>query len=146
MIIREMEMDDIERVAEIEAQNFARPWTAVGLFTYFMREDARFFVAVEGEEVAGYCGVLISIDEGDITNVAVEKSQQGKGIGTKLVQAMIRNMEEAGVTTLHLEVRASNENARKLYEKAGFVQDHIRKAYYSEPIEDGIAMSRRHSH
>ena len=65
-------------------------------------------MAEDDQEILGYCGVLTVLDEGDITNVAVRKDRQGEGIGKLLVQELIRKASDAGVTTIHLEVRESN--------------------------------------
>lgn len=46
------------------------------------------------------------------------------------------------VTTIHLEVRVGNETAIRLYERMGFTGDGIRKAYYSDPVEDALLMTR----
>ena len=54
----------------------------------------------------------------------------------------MRSLEQQGVTTIHLEVRTGNETAIRLYERMGFVGDGIRKAYYSDPVEDALLMTR----
>lgn len=146
MNIREMTWDDLDQVMVIERENFSVPWTEMGFFTYLMREDALFLVAEDEEEnILGYCGVIIAIDEGDITNVSVKKELQGKGIGKALVQALITQTVSRGVHTLFLEVRESNAGALALYEKMGFEYMGVRKNYYTDPVEDGITMSRKHS-
>ena len=58
------------------------------------------------------------------------------------MQSLIRLAAERDVTTIHLEVRTGNETAIRLYERMGFVRDGIRKAYYSDPIEDALLMTR----
>ena len=108
MIIREMQLDDLEQVIVLEQDFFSVPWTENGFFSFLIREDALFLVAEEDGEILGYCGVLMVLDEGDITNVAVDRKRQGKGIGKKLIQGLIKKTVQAGVTRLHLEVRPSN--------------------------------------
>lgn len=146
MNVREMIWDDLDQVMVIENENFSVPWTETGFFTYLMREDALFLVAEDEEEnILGYCGVIMVIGEGDITNVSVKKELQGQGIGKALLQELICQTVSRGVHTLFLEVRESNVAALALYEKQGFVRMGVRKNYYTDPVEDGITMSRKHS-
>ncbi|MFR2719095.1 MAG: ribosomal protein S18-alanine N-acetyltransferase [Ruminococcus sp.] len=140
--IREMQLDDLEQVMTIEEANFSVPWTETGFFTFLLREDTLFLVAEEGEKILGYCGVVTVQDEGDITNVAVDKNSQNQGIGKKLLEEMFQRTQKAGVCRLFLEVRAGNAAALHLYEKMGFVQMGIRKNYYEQPVEDGVVMMR----
>lgn len=145
MNVREMTAEDLEQVMEIETVCFSAPWTETGFFTYLLREDATFLVSEEQGEIFGYCGLITAADEGDITNVAVKKEKRGQGIGGALVQELIIRAEKAGVTSLYLEVRESNTTALALYGKLGFEQVGVRKHYYTDPTEDGITMSRKHS-
>ena len=113
-----------------------------GFFTFLTRDDAMFLVVEEKEKILGYCGLLMVLDEGDITNVAVRRDRQKEGIGAFLMQSLIRLAAEREVTTIHLEVRVGNETAIRLYERMGFTGDGIRKAYYSDPVEDALLMTR----
>ncbi|NCC43304.1 MAG: ribosomal-protein-alanine N-acetyltransferase, partial [Clostridia bacterium] len=65
--IREMEFDDLSAVMEIENENFSKPWTENGFFTFLIRDDTLFLVACEDDQILGYCGVVMVMDEGDIT-------------------------------------------------------------------------------
>ena len=69
MILREMLVDDLEQVMKIEIELFSPPWTKEGFFTYLTRKDAMFLVVEEKGEILAYCGLLMVLDEGDITNV-----------------------------------------------------------------------------
>ena len=142
MILREMLIDDLEQVMEIERELFHVPWIREGFFTFLTREDAMFLVVEEKEQILGYCGLLMVLDEGDITNVAVRRDRQKEGIGNFLMESLIRLAAERGVTTIHLEVRVGNDRAIRLYERNGFTRDGIRKGYYSDPIEDALLMTR----
>lgn len=141
--IREMEIDDLSQVMEIENATFAVPWTEMGYFSFLMREDTLFLVAEEEGKILGYCGLLMVLDESDITNVAVEKSHRGQGIGEALVRELADRAARRGIALLHLEVRQSNQAARGLYRKLGFLEDGLRKGYYEEPREDAVLMTLR---
>ena len=141
--IRQMEIPDLEQVLPIEEANFSTPWTANGFFTFLIREDALFLTAEEDGEILGYCGIILSLDEGEITNVCVREDCRRRGIGQMLMEGLIRETKKAGVRVWHLEVRQSNESAIRLYEKLGFVQDGLRKGYYEAPKEDAVLMSRK---
>ena len=142
MILREMLIDDLKQVMEIERELFHVPWTREGFLTFLTREDAMFLVVEEKEQILGYCGLLMVLDEGDITNVAVRRDRQKEGIGNFLMESLIRLAAERGVTTIHLEVRVGNDRAIRLYERNGFTRDGIRKGFYSDPTEDALLMTR----
>ena len=143
MILREMLVEDLDKVMEIEEDLFAVPWTKEGYFTFLTRKDAMFLVVEEKGEILGYCGLLMVLDEGDVTNVAVRRDRQREGIGNFLMESMLRLAYEQGIQTVHLEVRAGNSVAVRLYERLGFVKDGIRKGYYTDPVEDAVLMTRR---
>lgn len=142
MILREMLVEDLDQVMEIERELFSPPWTREGFFTYLTHKDAMFLVVEEKGEILAYCGLLMVLDEGDITNVAVRPDRQREGIGHFLMDSLIRLAEEQGVTTIHLEVRVGNDTAIRLYERMGFTRDGIRKQYYTDPVEDALLMTR----
>ena len=145
MMVREMLVEDLDQVMEIEQDLFSVPWTREGFFTFLTRDHAMFLVVEEKGKILGYCGLLMVLDEGDITNVAVKRDRQREGIGNFLMESLIRLAADLGVTTIHLEVRAGNEKAIRLYERVGFTRDGIRKKYYTDPIEDAILMTRHPS-
>ena len=91
--------------------------------------------------VVGFAGIWILADEAHITNIAVRNLYQRQGIGELLLIATIDLSAELKTTLLTLEVRASNLPAQKLYEKYGFVQAGLRRAYYTDNREDALLMS-----
>ena len=105
MNIREMTLEDLDQVMAIEKENFSVPWTENGFFSFLIRQDTLFLVAEDETGIAGYCGIVMVPDEGDITNVSVAGNRRRQGIGAGLVRELIRRAGEAGVTKIYLEVR-----------------------------------------
>ena len=95
MILREMLVDDLDQVMKIENELFSPPWTKEGFFTYLTRKDAMFLVVEEKGEILAYCGLIMVLDEGDITNVAVRPDRQKEGIGHFLMDSLIRLVVQA---------------------------------------------------
>ncbi len=135
-----MQWDDLDQVMEIEHECFSVPWTETGFFTFLIRDDTLFLVAEEDEKILGYCGIVMVMDEGDITNVAVTSSMRNLGIGKMLLEKLFEETLARGVQKIFLEVRQSNAGAIHLYEKMGFVVTGRRKNYYEAPREDAILM------
>jgi len=140
--IRRMVSPDLPEVERIEKENFSRPWTAEDYQGFLDREDADFFVAVEDGHVVGYIGEYGIPDEGDITNVSVDRRYRNRHIGRRLVLDLIRAAELRGIRKIFLEVRESNAPAIRLYENAGFRRTGIRRNYYTSPTENAVLMMR----
>jgi len=138
-----MVLRDLDEVMEIEKASFPTPWSR-GMFSEDLdRPFSRPFVA-EGlsGEVMGYAVSWNVAGESHILNIAVRPDRRGTGIGRALVRECIRRGARAGCARIHLEVRAGNEEAQRLYLRCGFVFDGIRKGYYTDTREDAFLFSR----
>lgn len=142
MLLREMMVDDLDQVMEIEEAEFSIPWTREGFLTYLMKDHAMFLVVEEKGQILAYAGLLMVLDEGDVTNVAVRRDRRSEGIGGFLMESMMRLSFDLGIRRIHLEVRAGNDTARRLYKRLGFTEDGLRKNYYSDPKEDAVLMTK----
>ncbi len=96
----------------------------------------------ESDNLIGYAGMWMSVDGGEITNVAVHPDYRRKGIASSLVGNLIRICEINKLLYLNLEVRESNCKAISLYNKLGFEKVGIRKNYYKNPTENAILMTK----
>ena len=143
MTFREMLVEDLDQVVEIEKSLFSVPWTKEGFFTFLIKEENMFFVVEEKGKILGYCSMQTVLDEGDILNVAVRRERQKEGIGYFLVDSMLMMAEARGIRTVHLEVREGNDTARRLYQRLGFTEDGLRKNYYTDPLENAVLMTCR---
>ena len=93
--IRAFTEEDAEAAAVIEAENFSKPWTREGFAKAVQNKNAVYLVAESKGEILGYAGMWCALDEGEITNVSVKKSAQGRGIGKLLMQALEGKGKEA---------------------------------------------------
>ena len=97
--------------------------------------------APEEQDIIGFAGIWVLSDEAHITNIAVRKKCQRRGIGELLLIHAIELAKELKADIMTLEVRSSNTTAQDLYLKYGFVQVGVRRAYYTDNREDGVLMS-----
>lgn len=135
--------DHLDEVAELERICFTTPWSRNMLVEELQNDCAAFLVALDDEDhVAGYAGLLVVLDEGYITNVAVRPEYRRQGIASQLLDVFRRFAEGRSMAFLTLEVRASNTAARGLYARHGYVEAGRRKNYYEHPREDAIIMTR----
>ena len=143
MTFREMLVEDLDQVMEIENDLISPPWTREGFFTFLLKDENMFFVVEEKGQILGYCSMQTVLDEGDILNVAVTRNRQKEGIGYFLVDSMLMLAAARGIHIVHLEVRESNGSARRLYQRLGFKEDGFRKNYYTEPVENAVLMTKK---
>ena len=92
----------------------------------------------ESGTVAGYAGMYVSFDVGNINNVGVLPQFRRCGIGKRLMNELCSYCKNNSITLLTLEVRESNIPAIGLYESLGFVNVGVRKNYYKKPSENGV--------
>lgn len=137
-----MTSEHLDQVAEIERLCFSDPWSRRMLSEHLENECAATIV-VQGTDgtVLGYAGLLVVLDEGYITNVAVRPEYRRQGIASELLEVFRRFGEGNHMAFLTLEVRASNTAARALYQKHGYAEVGCRKNYYEHPKEDAIIMT-----
>lgn len=141
LFIRKMTLDDLDRIMEIEHESFSLPWSRDAFVAELTQNHfANYLVALHNDEVVGYAGVWVILDEGHVTNIAIHPSARGKKLGKKLMLELMATAIARGVERMTLEVRVSNVVAQRLYEKLGFISHGIRKGYYTDNNEDAIIM------
>lgn len=141
IIIRDMKESDLDRIMEIEEKSFNPPWSREAFLLELTKNLlAKYIVAEVDGQVVGYGGIWLIIDEGHVTNIAVDEEYRGKGIGSKILEGLIQICRDRNMTAMTLEVRKSNVVAQSLYRKYGFKEYGIRKGYYQDNNEDAIIM------
>lgn len=135
---------DLDAVLAIEAESFTSPWTRemyvaelehVGVsFCYLARDETR--------QTLGFCSFWRVLDELHVNNLAVAHAHRRRGIATELMTFVLNEGARLGAHRATLEVRRSNDAARRLYERLGFVAAGVRRAYYTNPVEDALVLWR----
>ena len=143
IIISDATTELVPQIAELEEQCFSLPWTEAQLISQLPDERHEFIAALdENGRVAGYVGMMFVLDEGYISNVAVDSSLRRRGIGDALIAEMNSRAQKRGLAFVTLEVRESNAPAIALYAKHGYVRVGERKNYYDFPRENAILMTK----
>jgi ribosomal-protein-alanine N-acetyltransferase len=132
-----------ERAREIAAMHgvlFSPAWGEQAVLDLLEHPAATAFVAVAGpkREVAGFVISHIAADEAEVLSIGVLPDRQCSGIGTALVEGLVRALRRAEICKLFLEVAEDNAAASALYGKLGFKEIGRRKAYYQRDGGRGI--------
>ncbi len=142
MIIREMKLEDVASIAQLETICFSDPWSETSIASELQNRLSYWLVAEIDGNVAGYVGSQSVLDGADMMNLAVAPEYRRQGIAEALVFALVDHLRQKKVIALLLEVRSSNQPAISLYEKLGFVQVGRRPNYYRHPREDALILRK----
>ncbi len=138
MRFERMDLNHIPAVEALEALCFSMPWSKNALMAELEQPLSLWLVAMEGDQVAGYVGSQLVPPESDMMNLAVLPVFRRQGVARQLVSTLLAELKRQGITSLTLEVRASNVPAIKLYEALGFCLIGKRPNYYKAPKEDAM--------
>jgi ribosomal-protein-alanine N-acetyltransferase len=142
--IEPMTVRHVDEVAAIEASVYPFPWTRGNFIDslaagYFMET-----VLDPAGRVIAYDVAMKGVEEMHLLNITVAAPYWGLGHARVLLDRLVLHSRAAGAQTLWLEVRVSNEHARRIYERYGFRAVGMRRGYYPAPQqtrEDAIVMS-----
>ena len=139
-----MTREHLDEVAALERACFSAPWSRNMLAEELDNAAAAYLVALDAADgsVVGYAGLLVVLDEGYITNVAVRPESRRAGVASALLDVFVSFAEGNRLAFLTLEVRASTYGAIALYGSRGFRGVGRRPNYYEHPKEDAIIMTR----
>ncbi|HXG89071.1 MAG TPA: ribosomal protein S18-alanine N-acetyltransferase [Vicinamibacterales bacterium] len=136
---------DLDGVLEIEQASFNNPTTREWYEGELQRPEVCYIYVIrtDAERVAGFCAFWKVVDQIHINNLAIRPALRHSGLGRLLLSRVLNEARGMGAPNATLEVRRSNDAARRLYEGAGFFLAGVRASYYSKPVEDALILSRR---
>ncbi|MFW6049954.1 MAG: ribosomal protein S18-alanine N-acetyltransferase [Myxococcota bacterium] len=133
---------DLDAIEGILRASFSSPWTRA-----MMREELERPVALvwvlrpgPGEPAAAFLDCWLVADELHVLNLATHPAHRRRGHGRRLMREALDLARERSLQCVTLELRASNEPARRLYADLGFVPIGTRPGYYADTGEDAIVM------
>lgn len=140
--VRAMIDADLSEVMSIENSAYHFPWSR-NIFRDCIRIGYHCRVLIEEQAMNGYGIMSVAAEEGHILNLCIRPSRQGSGLARVLLEDLLLVARICGAKTLFLEVRPSNEPARRLYLGAGFCELGVRRGYYpaAKGREDALIMA-----
>ena len=140
---RDLLSSDLDAIMAIEILAYSHPWTR-SIFQDCLKVgyDARVLC---DDNLRGYALCSVAVSECHLLNLTIDPAYQGLGLGRRLLREMMDRVTRQGVETLFLEVRYSNEVARRLYWSEGFNEIGCRRKYYPATRgrrEDALVMAK----
>ena len=142
MEIKRLQLRDLGAIEEIEKRSYPTPWSRSMFAGELAKPSSICLGAFEDDLLAGYLIVSRYVDAWHVMNVAVGPEHRRRGIARTLLSTlfdMTAGDRRRGYT---LEVRVSNDEAIRLYERLGFRPSGIRRGYYTDNREDALIMWR----
>jgi [ribosomal protein S18]-alanine N-acetyltransferase len=134
---------DVKALAALERASSLHPGNEAQLAAEIGRLEPDTVLVMEGRAgVRAWCAYRLAVGEVTILNLAVDPRERRRGLGGFLLSAVLRRATRAEASRALLEVRISNEPARSLYAKFGFMPIGARKSYYVDPLEDALVLAR----
>lgn len=129
MSFRSAQASDLAAIMAIESSAHFHPWPPSVVTRYLAKTNTTWVLEEQGKVVAYAVNTLI-VGEAELLMIAVLPSQQGRGYGRKLMNALQAWLEQQQAQRWFLDVRESNSKAIALYESLGFCQVGVRPNYY----------------
>jgi ribosomal-protein-alanine N-acetyltransferase len=132
---------DVDAVVGIESEAFTSPWRRETFLDLMDRPGLELLVMEHvASGIIGYAVLWCIVDQGELANFAVTPEWRGRGLGDFLLLRVLDAARARGILKVYLEVRASNEQAVRLYSRHGFFAVGLRRGYYDHPREDARVM------
>lgn len=139
--ITPMTLTDVNTIKNNLISDFDNFWTYQILKEELESENSSYLIARMNDEIIGFAGIKVVLDEADIMNIVIKKNYRNQGVGTLLLENLISLAKRLNLKSLSLEVSEKNLPAIHLYQKFGFESLGVRKNYYQD--KNGIIMTKK---
>ena len=142
--IRKLQLRDLAAIEEIERRSYRTPWSR-SMFAGELAKPSSLCLGAFGEEperLVGYLIISRYVDAWHVMNIAVDVDYRRRGVATALLDRLFELTAGDGRRGYTLEVRVSNGDAIRLYERMGFKARGVRRGYYTDNREDALIMWR----
>ena len=128
--ITDMKFEDLENLKDDLFTSFDDFWNYDILKSELLSDSSKYIIAKLNDNIVGFAGLKLILDEAEIMNIVVKKSCRNRGIGSLLMKKLFSICNNLNVSTINLEVNECNVSAINLYKKFGFKVVGFRKNYY----------------
>jgi [ribosomal protein S18]-alanine N-acetyltransferase len=165
-----MQLEDVSEVSQLDHRCFTNPWPQSAYRRELSNPEGNFYIILrqrlpgaqlreeeaankplsrvsrwlwsedEKDPIVGYAGMWIRAGEAHVTTIGVAPEVRGRGLGELLFVSLLEEAIARDAQWLTLEVRVSNTQAKRLYEKYGLTKHGVRRRYYSDNGEDADIM------
>ena len=139
--LRLLGVGDLDAVERIERESYPAPWSR-SMFAGELAKPGSLCIGAfdSGAELTGFLVVSRYVDAWHVMNLAVAPENRRVGLATTLMQQLFEQTADDGNRGYTLEVRVSNAEAIRLYERLGFAAKGVRRGYYTDNREDALIM------
>ncbi len=142
MTIKPLNVSHLAEILRVENECFHAPWTLDQFESDLTRNlCARYLGLFDETRLIGYGAIWLLMEEAHVMSVCVLPEYRRQGLGELLMRRLISCAADSGARFMELEVRKSNNAARSMYHKLGFLRVGFRKAYYEDNGEDAVVMA-----
>jgi ribosomal-protein-alanine N-acetyltransferase len=136
--------EDLNGLLAVEQASFLNPWTREMYLAEMDNAGVSYLLVAKDAagHVVGFCGFWRVLDELHINNLAVLPDYRRQGVASTILGRVFAEGRKVGAGRATLEVRRSNDIARRLYERFGFIVTGVRRGYYRQPEEDALVLWR----
>jgi [ribosomal protein S18]-alanine N-acetyltransferase len=138
--LRRLELRDLGAIERIEQRSYPTPWSRSMFAGELAKPSSICIGAFDSDSLAGYLIISRYVDAWHVMNVAVSPEYRRRGIATTMLERLFELTAGDGRRGYTLEVRVSNLDAIRLYERVGFKARGIRRGYYTDNREDALIM------
>ncbi|MDP8911514.1 MAG: ribosomal protein S18-alanine N-acetyltransferase [Actinomycetota bacterium] len=138
--LRRLALRDLAAIEAIERRSYPTPWSRSMFASELAKPSSLSLGAFDGEELAGYLIISRYVDAWHVMNIAVAPEYRRRGIGSALMNRLFELTTTDARRGYTLEVRVSNTDAIRLYERLGFQRRGVRRGYYTDNREDALIM------
>lgn len=141
-MVEALRVEDLDELMAIEAQAYAFPWSRGNFIDSLASGYLALGLRVQGQ-LAAYAWAMKGVDELHLLNLTVHPDHRRQGHAQRLLERLAQAARQEALSWIWLEVRVSNEAARRLYERLGFEEAGLRRGYYPNARsarEDAVLM------
>ncbi len=138
--IAPLEFAHIDQVEVIEKLSYGMPWSHAMFAGELIKSSSICLGAFRLGRMIGYLIVSRYADDWHIMNLAVDPAWRQRGVARQLLENFLARTAGGYERGYTLEVRVSNDEAIRLYERLGFEARGVRRGYYLDNHEDAVIM------